>query len=86
MGLSETVVLNLPDATKGALSQPDVTGAYQPYGPAIKASDLVEIPAYDLPAGSPDWMRGTDWAERTGATATDKRYTITVAVPAAGRT
>ena len=86
MGLSETVVLNLPDATKGALSQPDVTGAYQPYGPAIQAADLVEIPAYDLPAGSPDWMRGSDWAQCTGATATDKRYTITVTVPAAGRT
>ena len=45
--------------------------------------ELVEIPAYDLPAGIPAWMRGTDgWAARTGATASERHRTITIQVPA----
>jgi len=68
-----------------ALSQPDVTVPFQPYGDAFQAADLKPIPLADLPAGSPDWMTGANWAQRTGATPTAKRFTITVTVPPPGR-
>lgn len=68
-----------------AIGHPDTTVAFQAYGTAFQPAELIEIPPFDLPAGSPDWMRGSDWAQRTGATAIDKRYSITVTVPAGGR-
>ncbi len=70
---------------RSSLTHPDVGGKFHPYGDAFQPADLVEIPVFDLPAGSPDWMGGANWAQRTGATATDKRFTITVTVPAASR-
>jgi uracil-DNA glycosylase len=48
----------------------------------LRASDDVEIPAADLPAGLPEWMRSLEnWASRTGSSATTKRATIEVVVP-----
>jgi hypothetical protein len=66
-----------------AVKHPDVVRPFVPYGADFEPSELVEIPAYDVPAGIPVWMRGTDgWAARTGTTAAEKRWTITVHVPA----
>jgi hypothetical protein len=45
--------------------------------------ELVDIPPFDVPAGTPSWMRGTDgWASRVGSTAAEKRRTISVEVHA----
>jgi uracil-DNA glycosylase len=61
---------------------PDTPSALVPYENAFRAGDLVEIPAADLPAGLPDWMRSRgDWATRTGSSAVEKRATITITVP-----
>lgn len=66
------------------VAHPDVAVPLAPYGSAFAAGDLVPIPAADLPAGSPPWMLGQDaWATRTGSTPQQKRYTITLTVPAA---
>ena len=57
--------------------------ALVPYGVEFQASELVDIPAFDMPTGVPEWMRGTDgWAVRAGTTTAEKRRTITVQVPA----
>jgi hypothetical protein len=54
-----------------------------PYGDKLKPGERVEIPEEDLPAGLPAWMRSPHaWAQRTGASADDKRRTITITVPA----
>ncbi|HEY4159317.1 MAG TPA: uracil-DNA glycosylase family protein [Polyangiaceae bacterium] len=67
-----------------ALEHPDAKRALVPYGEAFVPAELPEIPAFDLPAGSPDWMRGVDgWATRTGDTPDAKRRTLTVHVPKA---
>jgi uracil-DNA glycosylase len=48
----------------------------------MRHSDDVEIPAGDLPAGLPEWMRSLEnWATRTGSSADQKRATIEVTVP-----
>jgi uracil-DNA glycosylase len=58
-----------------------------PYGATITEADLAPIPAEDLPAGLPAWMRSLDaWASRTGADTQLKRATISVVVPRAART
>jgi uracil-DNA glycosylase len=58
-----------------------------PYGATIAKEDLAPIPAEDLPAGLPAWMRSLDaWTSRTGADAQLKRATISVVVPRAART
>lgn len=57
------------------------------YETSIARNDLVAIPAADLPAGLPPWMRSLDtWARRTGEDANTKRATITVSVPRSART
>jgi hypothetical protein len=62
---------------------PDTQRPFVPYGDDFAPGDLVEVPELDLPAGLPSWMRGLDgWAARTGATAPEKRATLTVKVPA----
>lgn len=62
---------------------PDEARPLVPYGTAITPADLVAIPAADLPAGMPAWMRSLEpWASHTGADAEAKRATITVTVPA----
>ena len=71
------------EALRQAVRHPDAVRPFVPYGEAFQPSELVEIPAFDMPAGIPAWMRGTDgWAARTGTTTAEKRRTITVQVPA----
>jgi uracil-DNA glycosylase len=61
---------------------PDVPVDARPYGDRLGQEDLARIPEADLPAGSPAWMRDLEaWAARTGATAAEKRASITVTVP-----
>lgn len=68
---------------RAALAHPDRAIPFSPYGEDFTPAELVEIPEEDLPAGLPAWMRGRDaWAARTGATAAEKRRTMTVTVPA----
>ncbi|WP_370423445.1 uracil-DNA glycosylase family protein [Streptomyces sp. QH1-20] len=56
------------------------------YGEDLDPADLGEIPEGDLPAGLPAWMRGGEsWASRQGATAVEKRATITVQIPLSQR-
>jgi len=69
-----------------AISQPDQPPPGTPYGIAFTDADLPPIPAEDLPAGIPPWMRtARAWATRQGTDAETKRATITVTVPAAAR-
>jgi uracil-DNA glycosylase len=52
------------------------------YGTTIKETDHGEIPAGDLPAGLPAWMRSPrQWADRKGANAEEKRANITITIP-----
>lgn len=62
---------------------PDVDRDLVLYGEALdKAADLAPIPAGDLPAGTPGWMRSLDaWAARLGEDAEAKRATIVVTIP-----
>ncbi|HEX7256150.1 MAG TPA: uracil-DNA glycosylase family protein [Gaiellaceae bacterium] len=63
------------------LDEPDRPRRLRLYGDAFKAGEKRPIPAEDLPAGTPEWMRLNDgWADRTG-TGLRKRATITVTVP-----
>ncbi|HZQ64272.1 MAG TPA: uracil-DNA glycosylase family protein [Gaiellaceae bacterium] len=65
------------------LPHPDRSVPLRRYGTAFKAGEKVPIPAEDLPAGTPDWMRLDDgWADRPG-TGLTKRRTIAVTVPRA---
>jgi hypothetical protein len=64
------------------IAHPDTPGPLTLYGEAFTKADLAEIPEDDLPLGLPAWMRSpAAWAQRTGATAAEKRATITVTVP-----
>lgn len=55
----------------------------EPYGASFKAKDKADIPARDLPPGTPAWMYDDDgWARRVGATPATKRRNITLTVPA----
>jgi uracil-DNA glycosylase len=66
-----------------AIHHPDAVRPFVPYGSDFLPEELVEIPPFDLPAGTPAWMRGTDgWATRAGSTAAIRRRTISVEVPA----
>jgi uracil-DNA glycosylase len=57
-----------------------------PYGSTITEAEHGEIPALDLPAGLPAWMRSPRaWAARTGGTAAEKRATITITIPPSER-
>jgi hypothetical protein len=65
---------------------PDEVTPLVPYGATIEDAELAMIPAGDLPAGLPAWMRSLDaWASRSGADAQTKRATITVQVPTNAR-
>jgi hypothetical protein len=65
------------------IGHPDSPRPLVPYGDSFSPDELVEIPEGDVPAGLPDWTRSPRaWAQRTGATAADKRRTITVVAPA----
>ncbi|HET7505054.1 MAG TPA: uracil-DNA glycosylase family protein [Kofleriaceae bacterium] len=74
------------NAALGRLSKniqhPDVVQPLVPYGDAFTPGDLAGIPAQDLPAGLPAWMRSIEsWAVRKGDTPEDKRATLVVTVP-----
>jgi hypothetical protein len=66
-----------------SIAHPDEQRPLVLYGDAFLPTDLVGIPAADMPAGTPPWMLGQQpWADRTGSTAQQKRFTITITVPA----
>ncbi len=66
---------------------PDVARPLVLYGSTITKEEHSVIPAGDLPAGLPDWMRSLDaWAARSGADAQTKRATLMVTVPKSSRT
>jgi uracil-DNA glycosylase len=70
-----------------AITQPDVPGPLVPYGDAFAPGERIEIPAYDTPAGLPEWMRSpAAWAQRVGSTAAAKRANITITIPPGGLT
>lgn len=70
------------EALSPAITEPDETRPLELYGPDFESSDYVEIPALDLPAGFPDWMRGrAGWVQRVGETTEEKRATLQVRVP-----
>jgi hypothetical protein len=61
----------------------DVKRPLRLYGDAFQTKEKVPIPAEDVPAGTPDWMRVADgWADRPGS-GLRKRATIVVRVPPA---
>jgi len=63
------------------LDHPDTNRPLELYGSAFGHGDKIPIPADDLPAGLPDWMRVNDgWADRPGR-GRQKRATIRVVVP-----
>ena len=65
-----------------AIAHPDVARPVEPYGDVLTDADHAEIPAFDLPAGLPAWMRSLEtWAKRDGADAEAKRATLVVRVP-----
>jgi uracil-DNA glycosylase len=65
-----------------AIQHPDRVQLLSLYGDVWQAGDKVPIPAMDLPAGLPSWMRETDnWARRVGANVNAKRRNITLTVP-----
>ncbi len=64
------------------LPHPDVSGSLVPYGSNFNASERIEIPEFDVPAGLPDWMRSPRaWSDRVGKTANAKRRNITITIP-----
>jgi hypothetical protein len=68
------------------IQHPDTQTPLHLYGTSFQPGDDVEIPAGDLPAGLPSWMRSLEnWADRTGTTTDTKRATITVTVPTDAR-
>jgi hypothetical protein len=70
------------EALRPAVRHPDAARPFVPYSAEFQPSELVEIPSFDVPAGIPAWMRGTDgWAARAGATTAERRRTIAVRVP-----
>lgn len=65
-----------------AIQHPDEAKDIVLYGEAFQPDDLSEIPEFDVPAGTPPWMRGLEaWAARTGSTPAEKRKTITITIP-----
>jgi uracil-DNA glycosylase len=70
------------DELRPRIAHPDAAPPSDHYGEALVPGDLREIPAEDLPAGLPAWMRSLDaWASRSGTTPDEKRATLMVKVP-----
>lgn len=70
------------DELRPLITNPDVPQPTDHYGDALLPADRAPIPAEDLPAGLPAWMRSVDaWASREGDTLEDKRATLVVKVP-----
>jgi hypothetical protein len=69
-----------------ALPERDEERELVPYGEDLVPEDRAPIPEFDLPAGSPPWMRSLrQWATRRGDSVDDKRACIEVVVPRAER-
>jgi hypothetical protein len=65
-----------------ALTERDEERELVLYGDDLTPGDRAPIPEFDLPAGSPPWMRSLrQWAARRGNTVEDKRACIEVVVP-----
>jgi cytosine/adenosine deaminase-related metal-dependent hydrolase len=83
--LTKALLKNWNDAIailRPGIAHPDISPSGVPYGTTWQPDDIVPIPSIDLPAGIPDWMGNRDrWAARVGATAAQKRATITITVP-----
>ena len=70
-------------ALRAAPGHPDKAVAFKPYTDAFTPADLPDIPSFDLPAGTPEWMRQAGkWADREGATPQMKRRKIVITAPA----
>jgi uracil-DNA glycosylase len=70
------------DELRPLIASPDAPQPADHYGDTLLPADRAPIPAEDLPAGLPAWMRSLDtWASRKGATPEDKRATLVVQVP-----
>jgi uracil-DNA glycosylase len=68
----------------GAVQVDVAVPAFVPYGAGFKDAEKGDIPAFDLPAGTPAWMYDNDgWAKRQGSSAAAKRANITITVPKA---
>ena len=84
---------------RAALSERDTQPDTRPYGEKLTPADRAEIPAGDLPAGSPEWMRSLrNWSRRQAVPkpgarppatreqrAEAERATIVVEIPRADR-
>jgi uracil-DNA glycosylase len=70
---------------KPAMQHPDADKPLVDYGDRLQPDDYAPIPARDLPAGLPAWMRSRAWADRRGRTADARRATIVVTVPTTTR-
>jgi uracil-DNA glycosylase len=68
-----------------AIRHPDENRDLVGYGDQLEPQDYAPIPAGDLPAGLPPWMRSRAWADRQGRTAEARRATIVITVPASAR-
>jgi uracil-DNA glycosylase len=82
-GATRSMLLNWNEALEAIhpLQNPDKSRALRRYADAFRPGEKKPIPAEDLPAGTPEWMRLNDgWADRPG-TGLRKRRTITVTVP-----
>jgi uracil-DNA glycosylase len=65
-----------------ALTERDEARQLVPYGEDRVPEDRAPIPEFDLPAGSPPWMRSLrQWATRRGDSVDQKRACIEVVVP-----
>jgi hypothetical protein len=70
------------ETMRGAITHADASRRFVAVGDDFLPAELPPIPAFDLPAGTPAWMRGdSGWAARTGANTAPTRRTITVQVP-----
>lgn len=68
------------------LQHPDATTPFKKYGDTLTEADLTPVPAVDMPAGTPDWMRALDaWAVRKKVGDHPKESVIVVTVPKAAR-
>jgi uracil-DNA glycosylase len=64
------------------IRHPDISVPVSQFGAAFTNDDLPDLPAEDVPAGSPAWMRTEErWADRQGTTPDLKRRTIVVRTP-----
>lgn len=64
----------------------DSPATWVDYGTSLADGDLAPIPAIDMPAGLPEWMRSVDaWASRQEIGMAPKRANIVVTVPEAAR-